>query len=278
MWFQTMIPTLFPFMILTGLMIQLHLTENFSKLFSPLLSPFFPLSGRCHYIILTGFFCGFPIGAKIIGEMYREKQITKTEASLLLSFCNNIGPIFFTGFALKHIMPAIPLWGCFFGMYGIPFLYGSILYFLLYKKKWINKNCSASIFCEASPQKGVSFPVALDRSVTSAIHGITKLGGYMILFNLCNLLPALMVNNTPALPGFIHHIFGLLLEISSGIKTAGSHYPIAALSLLHFGGLSCIMQTGSMICETDLSLWKYVGHKSVQTLLAAIFYTVLYHI
>lgn len=64
LWFYHMIPALLPFMILTGIMIKLNLTSAFVQLVKPLLYPLFRLDDDCLYVIVIGFLCGFPMGAR----------------------------------------------------------------------------------------------------------------------------------------------------------------------------------------------------------------------
>ena len=97
LWFQNMIPTLLPFMILSGILIRMNLSDRFASLFSPLLRPLFGLSDSCLYVLVIGFLCGFPMGARVTAESYERGRLSKREATLMLSFCNNIGPIYFTG-------------------------------------------------------------------------------------------------------------------------------------------------------------------------------------
>ena len=125
LWFQKMIPALFPFMILSGIMVRMDLTKYFALVLSPLLKPIFKVSGTGAYCIIMGFLCGFPMGAKVIADLYDRQKISKREATYLLSFCNNIGPIYFTGF----VLPVLKLPTSFvylFGMYGLPLLYGLV--------------------------------------------------------------------------------------------------------------------------------------------------------
>ena len=51
LWFQKMIPALFPFMILSGLLIGLELSDSFASLFAPVLRPLFRLSDSCLYCL-----------------------------------------------------------------------------------------------------------------------------------------------------------------------------------------------------------------------------------
>ena len=270
-WFQQMIPTLFPFMVLSGMMIRLRLSERFAGFFRPLLYPLFHVNNRCLYCIVMGFLCGFPMGAKITGDMYRMGQITRQEASFLLAFCNNIGPVFFTGFVLSFLPGDIPVWTYLAGMYGIPLLYGLLLRYLGYDGQ-IKAN-AASLSCT---EKSPGFAAAMDASVSSGIQSITKLGGYMIIFNLWNLLPRLIFEKLPASYAFWQIPVCLLLEITGGITMAGPDHPLLILVMLQFGGLSCIAQTYCMISDTDLSLFSYILHNFCQSMLALFYYMAIF--
>ena len=113
---------------------------------------------------------------------------------------------------------------------------------------------------------------AVNDAVRSGLIGIAGLGGYMVFFNLLNILFAPF----PHADSAVLQIFRCLLEITGGIASAGRSlfYPI--LILLPFGGFSCIAQTYSMICRTDLSMRPYVFHKVMQTVLTALCYLALH--
>ena len=97
LWFTKMVPTLLPFMILSGIMIRMNLTERFVGLLHPLLHRIYGTSRNGSYTIIMGFLCGFPMGARIVGELYEQHKLSREESALLLSFCNNIGPAYFMG-------------------------------------------------------------------------------------------------------------------------------------------------------------------------------------
>ncbi|HJD32642.1 MAG TPA: hypothetical protein H9912_11995, partial [Candidatus Eisenbergiella stercorigallinarum] len=119
LWFEKMIPTLLPFMILSGILIRMNLSDSFARLFAPLLRPIFRLSDSCLYVLVIGFLCGFPMGARVAAESLQHGKLDKKEASLMLSFCNNIGPIYFSGFVLNLFPVSRPFlfWA---GMYLLP--------------------------------------------------------------------------------------------------------------------------------------------------------------
>ena len=93
LWFEKMIPTLLPFMILSGILISMNLTERFVRLLHPLLHCLYGTTPNGSYTMIMGFLCGFPMGARVAGELRRKGRLSREEAQLLLAFCNNIGPI-----------------------------------------------------------------------------------------------------------------------------------------------------------------------------------------
>lgn len=282
-WFHQMIPTLFPFMVITGIMIRMGLTEHFAGFFRPFLSPLFSLRNDCLYVIIIGFLCGFPMGARVCAEMYDKGKLSRQEAQYLLSFCNNIGPVFFVSFVMATLptpvfagtTATISMALCLLGMYGLPVIYGILLRHTTYRQLCSShmESPQESYRFAADTGKPLSFAAALDEAVSSGLDSIAKLGGYMIFFNMLNLFPALLFSGLPA---NIREMFlpplSLLLEITGGIASFGKTHPFLTLTLLPFGGASCIAQTYSMIAHTDLSVYQYVRHKLIQTAVTGLYF------
>ena len=282
LWFQKMIPTLLPFMILSGIMIRMNLTEKFVSFAHPFLHRLYGTSPNGSYTIVMGFLCGFPMGARIIGELYQTGRLDREESSHLLAFCNNIGPIYFLSFVVPSLTIDKPLLP-FVIMYGIPLLYGILIMRLLPSVQRALYKIGDVQLIPAIPYNGTStystrnsacaLPLlaAIDDSVLSGLIGIAKLGGYMIFFNLLNIafVPFHNLNET-----FLY-LYNCLLEITSGTDRSSHYLYTSILILLPFGGLSCIAQTYSMIQHTDLSIRSYILHKIIQTILTALCYLFL---
>lgn len=75
------------------------------------------------------------------------------------------------------------------GMYGIPLLYGIFLQHAFSGKISKEENPHSNIKKDAISFTGTSVIIAMDEAVLSSGRSILTLGGYMILFNLLNLLP-----------------------------------------------------------------------------------------
>ncbi|WP_031390068.1 nucleoside recognition domain-containing protein [Kineothrix alysoides] len=285
LWFNRMIPTLLPFMILTGIMIRLNLTESFVRALSPVLKPLLSISLNGIYALVIGFLCGFPMGAKVIADLLSRGKLSQKEAQFLLSFCNNIGPIYFMSFALPvlGLQKKAPY---LFGMYGLPLLYGIILRHTLYKNmtpveerrrppsgsRQTSFKTPLMVLSAAESKQTDTLLDALDDSIMSSLYGISKLGGYMVLFNLLNLIPQFFLYNKYLYGIHICALLNCLLEITSGISRMGNCAPLVVLLLLPFGGFSCIAQTYSMIKDTALSLKSYVLHKLALSAVTALYY------
>lgn len=283
LWFRKMIPTLFPFMILSGIMVRMNLTEGFARFFHPLFHKIWGTSLNGSYVILMGMLCGFPMGARVVGELCQAGKLSEKEGAYLLSFCNNIGPIYF----LSFVMSTLSLSGYipFLIMYGVPLVYGAFLHLLgwsetqtkmrFYTLGWPFTTAyaptPAHLFRAASVSvmpKKTSLLSAIDDSIVSGLIGIGKLGGYMVFFNLLNIL----LLPFSSLPDNFLSLCNCLLEITSGISRAGKGSFYMILTLLPFGGFSCMAQTYSMIKDTNLSILQYFLHKCVQTALTGLIY------
>lgn len=269
LWYSKMIPSLLPFMILSGLMIRMGLSERLGNWFKPVLGPLLRCRSEVSYGVLMGFLCGFPMGARVAAQLYQAGRISREEARFLLAFCNNIGPVYFCSFVLpllerRLILPYI------LGMYGTALLYGILLRRTLFRslpKPAPKEHAFQRPASVSAPESSGSCGLLahLDAAVQSGLQSIISLCGYMILFNLLNLIPHLFL---PRISCWISP----LLEITGGLSQLGQRCPLYTLMILPFGGLSCIAQTYSMIRNTDLPLGEYVIHKLILTAVTGLYY------
>ena len=271
-WYQNMIPSLFPFMVLSGFMIRSGISIRIGQLLQPILGLFFPLSSQMLYAIFMGFLCGFPMGAKIVTELLEKEEITLKEATYLLSFCNNIGPLYLLGYVM-NLFPynKLPFLGF---MYLIPLLYGYITrIFMLPKTSKKNTTYKSSL------KSTENLLLCFQNSLLSAIEQITMLGGCMIIFNCFQIIPnyllQLFTSFYPHISSnLLHGLLCSLLEIGGGLKAlsipsisdaGSSNNMFLVLSLLSFGGISCLFQTCLVIKNTNLKISTYIKHKVIQS-------------
>ena len=276
-WYKHMIPSLFPFMVLSGFLLRSGLSMQIASLLNPILGRLFQLSPNCIYIIVMGFLCGFPMGANVIAESLSLNRISRREADLLLAFCNNIGPVYFISFAFAAC-PILSLGTTLSIMYGIPLLYGLILRHTRYRDIPYIKaspNLKHPYRDLNSYNNTYNYLDSFQESLQKSITSIVTLGGYMVIFNVLQ-LP--LYNSFYKVPENILCILKGLIEINSGISAIALHselYIVVYTIFLPFCGLCCFFQTYAMIKDTPLSLSKYFLHKITQTLTSAFVYVMV---
>ena len=276
-WATRMVPTLFPFMIISSMMIHTGVDSWLTRIIKPILKPLFSCSSNGFYAIITGFLCGFPMGAKSACDLRKNNSISKSEAEYLLAFCNNIGPTYFLGI----VFPLLETCGyhnkllLLFGLYGIPLLYDILLGKLIQPS---NIEAQKMMDEREKEQIHTPFTTALRQSCMSSIQSILLLGGYVTFVNAFRAIPELL-----DLPSRISTIIGGFLEIVYGIP--GIFYneqlppqwkAFYIMTALSFSGICCMLQTSSITIEEELSMKKYIFHKVIITILATAYYFIIF--
>ncbi len=134
LWYRSIIPTLFPFMLLCTLAVRLNLAGSLLGLFARPVCRIFGCSRHGAFAVLTGFLCGFPMGAKVTADLARQQLISGREARFLYGFVNNVSPAFLLSYLASDQMRRPDLKVVFLGtILGSSLLYG-ILSSLRYRK------------------------------------------------------------------------------------------------------------------------------------------------
>ena len=260
LWFQIVLPTLLPFIILSNLLIHTNGVTYISAIVKPFVQRLFRVSDYGCYAVFVGFFCGYPMGAKVVADLIQTEKISQQEGQYLLSFCNNTSPMFIISFiVMQNLKNESLLLGTLVILYLAPVVC-SFLFRRLYK-----------IQTRMSSQKihnhtfDFDFQI-FDTCIMNGFETITKVGGYIILFSilfsLAKQLPLMWF-----LPA---------LEITCGVSHITSlGIPLAilfpyVLALTSFGGFCAIAQTNSMIQDTKLSIVPYIIQKLITALVTSL--------
>ena len=84
----SVIPTLFPFMAVSELMVRSGCGAIVGKRLEAPMRALFGTSGAGAVAILLGAVCGFPVGASTAAGLYRRGEMSEDEAVRVLCFCN----------------------------------------------------------------------------------------------------------------------------------------------------------------------------------------------
>ena len=271
LWFRHVLPTLLPYMILINVLICTPALHWICRITSTFLCPLLGTSYYGTFAVLTGFLCGYPMGAKTTSDLLNVNKISRSEASYLLSFCNNTSPAFILSYVVAQNMKERNLCIPFFLILTFTPLMLSFIFRLFYRLP--ESSCSFPQVTPGSfsnPSESISDSF-LDRGILNAFESVTKVGGYMMMFSVLIQLLASVLPNT---------IFSLLLysslEISTGIRLLFSsalyttEKIILCAFLTSFGGWCCIAQTYSMISSSQLPILPYITAKLVTALVTSL--------
>lgn len=267
LWFHTVLPSLLPFMILSNVLIGANVVSQLMRPFSGFFRHVLGLSPEGGYAWLLGLFCGFPMGARLTGDMYRQHRISREEAGYLLTFANQSSPMFLSTYVVLHGLGdstmTLPVFVIFYA--------SAFLTSLIFRIRSRRFGLPPSKPKKEVPEQ-TSYGNLLDTSIMNGFEIITRLGGYIILFSILAGIvlqfPAPLHTAAPFLSG--------LTEITTGIHTiSGTTLPLqvkftAIVCCTAFGGFSTVAQTSCMLNGTGLSIFTYLKGKLVNAAVAGL--------
>lgn len=250
---QAVIPSLFPFFVLTSVLTSAFMGSSFC-----FLQPFFRILGvpsGAESLVLTGFVGGYPVGAQTVASAYRDGYLSKASAERMLAFCNNAGPSFLfgmIGMQFSDRNQVLLLWGI--------HLLGAVFAALLLP----NQDTTP-----IKPIKGQRFHIS--NAVMSSVKVMGVVCGWIVLFRI--VIAFLRRWFLWLLPQPVQVAFTGLLELANGccelnqIENDGLRFVICS-GMLSLGGLCVTMQTVSV--TGGLSLKPYFLGKLIQTMFSVI--------
>lgn len=278
LWYQTVLPTLLPAMILSDLLLRIHADAYLTGLLHRPLEKLFHCSQDGSYAVLIGMLSGYPMGAKTTQSLYDSGQITLSEASHLLHFCSQPSPMFLIGYVSLRMLSQ-----------GDPLLHRSMLPLILlsvYGSAWIC--CIISHFTQkirhtegtyphfdSQRQKNsqkttdASFLSMLEQSMMTSFEVLVKIGGYLILFSILEAF----LSQAPLPSQTLRILISGILEMTTGIQTAantlgGPRAAALCCMIVSFGGLSGYAQTRNVMSPILNRQCRYLSWKFLQGILA----------
>lgn len=254
---ELIIPSLFPFFVLSLLLNRLGLPAVLSTVLSPIAAKLFHVSGAGASALIIGLTGGYPLGAAYIADMLNTGVIDKREGEWLLAFCNNSGPAFIMGAVGCGVFSSSRIGVFLYIVHAFAaIITGVIIRFIVHDSTYSTKGEKHHTL------PSVSFGEALTDSVRSTVTAILNVCGFVVVFSV--LVGILDSNGTFSLAvGQIasHTAWELkstralltgLIELGSGIGTMrGLNLSRGTLSLAAFlvgwGGISVHFQTASVL-------------------------------
>ena len=266
LWLNVMIPVLLPFLIITGILLKTGNIPKLLKPFSSLGKILFGLSPAGIYVLILGFLCGYPMGAKLSHDLYINRQLSRREAEYLLSFSCNASPAFIISYLAGNCLDNRIHPGRIFVLLLAADLICMLFFrFMIYHGRTVNPIEPAGRKKEASGYDSTG--VILDVSIMNGFETITRLGGYILLFSLS----CACISYYWPFSSLTEILFTASIELTTGLhRIALASLPwniqyYASMMLTAFGGF-CIMAQTRSVLENRLSLLPYITSKCLNAL------------
>lgn len=282
-WKSNIFPSLFPFFVISNLLIHYGFVEFVGELFKPIMQKLFKIKGEASFVFIMSMLSGFPSSAKYIKELLLNKTLSNEEATKLLMFTHFSNPLFIIGtigitflhnkrvgllIILSHYLGNIII-GILVRNYHPSFsntnrisIKNAII--KMNNKRINNKNSLGSI---------------ISKAITDSINTLLLVLGTISLF----LILSTIINDTFSFSPITNTIISGLLEMTQGLK----YISLLKISLrlkcaiscmiISFGGFSVHMQIKSIISETNIAYLPYflsrIFHMIISFLLTIILYS-----
>lgn len=285
LFFFSVLPGLFPFMLLTKLLTELGVFFKFSSKLDKVSKKLFGTPGVSIYALLMSIVSGYPIGAKIIGDLYEKKLISEEDAKKMSVFCTTSGPIFVIGtvgaFMFKNYKFGIILY---VSHILSSVMLGIILHIFSIKKDSeqsnqiiINFNKKSNIIAESINQTINSLFIV--GAYITIFYLISELFDSLKIFDAINSIFVPLANSLHFDPKYIQAAFYGILEVTRGAKElsvfADTSSLILVSGILSFSGLSIIMQSMAFLKTAKIKTCKFILSKILHAILSMIICFVL---
>ena len=298
LWANNVVPSLFPFFVAVELLKHTNLIYYLSIKLDKYMKPIFNLPGVASFPFVMGLISGYPVGAKIVSDLYSNYLCTQKEAERMLAFTNNSGPLFIIGtvgcsfysntsigilLLISHILSSICV-GIILGI--ISRIKSATNTFTANSTQSASANNFSSLLQDDI--RIADLGGILGSAILSAIKSILMIGGFVTIFSVI----LSILNNTKILTiisYFISNIFhinpdyivGLLtgfLEFTNGLyKISTINNKMLSINLIlssfiiGFGGISVTLQVLNIISKNKLSIKTYIFGKLLHGTISALF-------
>ena len=267
--YKTLIPSLFPFMVVSYIASIFKIDQLFSKLFGSIFEKIFKSPKAASSAFAIGIICGFPAGTKSLYSLYEKGEINNNSLMHLLLFCNIQSMPFIVntvgGICLNNTKAGIFI----YLSQIISLVTLGVLYPRIFPIKVSQQTISKDI---NTPPKNVS--TRLTDSIKGSTLGILSICGFVVFFSTLSNV-ALDISSKIGIPSSIPLLCSFLLEMSGGCFIAAKEFPspaalVACSSILAFSGFSMHFQIMSLCPNAKIKYSRFFAFKILQAVVAGI--------
>lgn len=254
---SSVIPALFPFLVVTGLLMSFGFGAWASPILAPLMTGLFRLPGTAGSALLLGFLGGYPVGARTAAELYRLGLLTRDESERLLMFCNNANPAFLISVLGVGVFDSIRA--------GVWLLLIHIASAVLTGFLFRNRTAPRPSELPTPSEPPTAFFPAFVQSVTDAAFAMLRVCAFVVFFSV--LIRPLKTWTHPAAAPLVGTLE--LFSLTPMLSRDASGFVLASVCA-GWGGVSALGQTAAVLDGSGLSIRPCVAGKAVQAALSGL--------
>jgi len=247
--FEVMIPSLYAFMVASGFVVSSGLYAVLSKPFSWISRYVFRIPPKYFSVFLIGSVGGYPIGAKLLSELYDEKKIDRGTAEQMLSYCYLAGPAFICGAAGVKLFSSVKAGMIIFGA-----IIGANLVIAVISglSRDIPPREKTSVKLELTFDKLIGSVYGGAKGMFSICAVIVFFSSIICILEKCGMI-SLAARKLSGITGMrqsdVSAAVKSVIEISNISSLTKNDYSLIPLSaaLLSFGGLCVLMQVNGFL-------------------------------
>lgn len=273
-WKDNLLPTLFPFFLVSDLLIEYGFIEIISCILGKCISKIFHLPKEASFAIFTSLFSGFPSGSKYTKDLLDKKMITEKDANHLIMFTHYSNPIFIISTIGILLLNSKKAGYIILACHILSNLIIGIL-FRQRKKIIVEKEKLSHVISEINNKRinGKSFITILMNSIIKSFSILINMLGIIIFFLiLTTLLKKIIILNN-----FNNAIFSGILEMTQGVKYISEINTISLKIkscligfLISFSGISVHFQVKSIIEGTSIQYKRFLIARIIHAILCFI--------
>ncbi len=270
---NVILPSLFPFFVLSSLVVDLGLAGYLGRALEGVMRPLFRVSGACASALALGFVGGYPVGARTAISLYQQGMCSRAEAQRLLAFCNNSGPAFILGVVGAGVFADSKVGLLLYLVHMVSSCLVGVLF------RFYGPRAEAGARKRAPTFQAKRFTTAFTQAVTGAMGSTLNICAFVIFFTvilrlltLSGVLGALaaglgrLLGPLGLTEAWCRKLFTGLVELTSGVSglTQGGQRAgqvSMAAFMLGWAGLSIHCQTLSFLADSGLSPGTYLVGK-----------------
>lgn len=272
---RSLIPSLFPFMVASELVLRSGACEAFSVVLQKPFRFLFGIEKEGSSAFLLGIICGFPIGARTAVSLYEEGRISERTFCRLLNFSNVPSAAFVISAVGRALFCSRELGVVLYSVTLISAVCVGVIQNIACKGKKRHGESGKPLCPKGKSQTDVSAETLFSSSVTSAASSMLFVCGFVVFFSV---LTGIIENilSCAGLPRPFLCVVVAFFEMSAGAVSAASlEQPLLAVLIaagaIGWSGLSVHSQIIGICARTGARFGRYFISKAVQALTNVVF-------